>query len=47
MQASRAPRRSPVVAAVGVLGELLITLGVLFLLVVVYDLWWTNLVAAR
>jgi sortase A len=36
-----------VVAAVGVLGELLITLGVLFLLVVVYDLWWTNLVAAR
>ena len=32
---------------IGVLGEILITIGVLFLLVVVYDLWWTNVVTER
>lgn len=30
---------------VSVLGEILITLGVLFLLMVAYELWWTNVVA--
>ncbi len=34
-------------AAVGVLGELLITLGVVLLLFVAYQLWWTNVVATR
>ncbi len=33
--------------AVGVLGELLITLGVLVLLFVVWQLWWTDVVAGR
>ena len=32
---------------VGVLGELLITCGVLLLLFVAYQLWWTNVTAAR
>lgn len=30
---------------IGVVGELLITLGVLFLLLVAYELWWTNVAA--
>ncbi|HEY3436811.1 MAG TPA: class E sortase [Actinotalea sp.] len=33
--------------AIGVLGELLITLGVLVALFVVWQLWWTDVVAAR
>ena len=32
---------------VGILGELLITCGVLLLLFVAYQLWWTNVTAAR
>lgn len=32
---------------VSLLGEVLITVGVLFLLLVVYDLWWTNVRADR
>ena len=44
LQASRPSRAW---AAVGVVGELLITVGVLLLLLVVYQLWWTNVEAAR
>lgn len=42
-------RRSggPVAAAVGVVGELMITLGVLLGLFVVWQLWWTDVVAER
>lgn len=32
---------------VGVLGEILITVGVLFLLMVVYELWWTSVEAEQ
>ena len=35
------------VAAVGVVGELLITAGVLLGLIVVWQLWWTDVVAGR
>ena len=45
--AARQTSRRPAATALGVLGELLMTVGVLLLLVVVYDLWWTNVVAAR
>jgi sortase A len=34
-------------AVVGVIGELLITVGALLLLLVVYQLWWTNVEASR
>ncbi len=34
-------------AAFGILGEVLITLGVLLLLLVAYQLWWTNVVAEQ
>ncbi len=34
-------------AVVGVVGELLITVGALLLLLVVYQLWWTNVEASR
>ena len=40
-------RRGAVSAAVGVLGELLITAGVLTGLFVVWQLWWTDVVALR
>ena len=45
----QAPPRatSRVWTAVGVLGELLITVGVLLLLLVVYQLLWTNVTAQR
>ncbi|WP_042408541.1 class E sortase [Streptacidiphilus carbonis] len=46
----RRPRRRlrrPLTAAAGVLGELLITLGMLLGLFVVYSLWWTDVVADR
>ncbi|MFR9673044.1 class E sortase [Streptomyces sp. TR02-1] len=36
-----------IAAAVGVLGELLITAGLVLGLFVVYSLWWTNVVADR
>lgn len=39
--------RARVVVAVGVLGEVLITLGVLLGLFVVWQLWWTDVVADR
>jgi LPXTG-site transpeptidase (sortase) family protein len=47
---SQGPRRRPrgrgrVAAAVGVFGEVLITVGVLLGLFVVYSLWWTNVTA--
>ncbi|MFD4999014.1 class E sortase [Streptomyces buecherae] len=39
--------RSRIATAVGVFGELLITVGVLLALFVVYSLWWTNVIADR
>lgn len=42
----RTRRRHGVIAgAIGVLGEVLLTLGVILLLFVVWQLWWTNLEA--
>ena len=46
-QGPSAPRVSRGWAAVGVIGELLITVGVVLLLFVAYQLWWTNVVADR
>jgi sortase A len=48
-QSQEAPHRSPSRGwtAVGVVGELLITLGVLLLLFVAYQLLWTNVTAQR
>ena len=43
---SRAPL-APLQRALGVLGELLITTGVVLALFVVYSLWWTDVVADR
>ncbi|WP_034089386.1 class E sortase [Streptacidiphilus albus] len=43
---SRAPL-APLQRALGVLGELLITAGVVLALFVVYSLWWTDVVADR
>ncbi len=43
----RVPARGPIAATVGVIGELLITAGVLMALFVVYSLWWTNVLADR
>ncbi|MFJ7911056.1 class E sortase [Kitasatospora sp. NPDC096204] len=43
----RAPRRHPLQVAIGALGDLLFTLGVLLALLVVHSLWWTNLTADR
>ncbi|MEV5509226.1 class E sortase [Streptomyces orinoci] len=40
-------RRGRIAATVGVIGELLITAGVLTALFVVYSLWWTNVLADR
>ncbi|WP_078910966.1 class E sortase [Streptomyces sp. NRRL WC-3742] len=40
-------RRSAALAALGVLGELLITLGLVLGLFVTYSLWWTNVQADR
>lgn len=41
------PRGSVLATVVGVVGELLITLGVLVGLFVVWQLWWTDVVAER
>ncbi|MFI5744607.1 class E sortase [Streptomyces sp. NPDC051644] len=41
-RAARAAKDSPAVVASRVAGELFITLGVLMLLFVTYQLWWTN-----
>ncbi|PJF01646.1 class E sortase [Streptomyces carminius] len=43
----RRGRRGRIAAVVSVLGELLITTGVLLGLFVVYSLWWTNVLANR
>ncbi|MFJ9692996.1 class E sortase [Kitasatospora sp. NPDC101183] len=40
-------RRGPALAALGVLGELLITLGLVLGLFVTYSLWWTNVQADK
>ncbi|MEU6235411.1 class E sortase [Kitasatospora sp. NPDC047058] len=45
--AVRAPRRHPLRAAIGVLGDLLVTAGVLLALLAAYSLWWTDLTAGR
>ncbi|MBL1096215.1 class E sortase [Streptomyces coffeae] len=39
--------RGQIAAAIGVLGELLITAGLILALFVVYSLWWTNVLADR
>lgn len=41
------PRRSPLWTAVGVLGELLATLGLVLLLFLVWQIWWVGLQADR
>jgi sortase A len=41
-RAARAAKESPAVIASRVIGELFITIGVLMLLFVTYQLWWTN-----
>ncbi|MGK5445887.1 class E sortase [Streptomyces radiopugnans] len=46
-RAQRASRESPMVVASRVVGELFITLGVVMLLFVSYQLWWTNVIADR
>lgn len=40
-------RRNPVAAFLGVVGEILITVGVIGLLFVVWELWWTGIDAER
>ncbi|KNE80791.1 MULTISPECIES: class E sortase [Streptomyces] len=45
--AARPRRRGRIAAVVGVLGELLITAGLVLALFVVYSLWWTNVLADR
>ncbi|AXK46121.1 class E sortase [Brachybacterium saurashtrense] len=42
-----APRGSRAGALVGILGELLLTLGALLALFLVWQLWWTDVVAGR
>ncbi|MGP5384665.1 class E sortase [Brachybacterium tyrofermentans] len=37
----------PLAAAIGIVGELLLTLGALLLLFLVWQLWWTDVVADR
>ncbi|MFF3917924.1 class E sortase [Streptomyces sp. NPDC001852] len=44
---ARRARPGRIAAAVSVLGELLITAGLLLALFVVYSLWWTNVIADR
>ncbi len=44
---TRKPGRAHVAGAVGVLGELLITLGVLLALFVAWQLWWTDVEGER
>ncbi|MDJ0340246.1 class E sortase [Streptomyces sp. H10-C2] len=39
--------RGPVAAVISVIGELLITVGLVLALFVVYSLWWTNVIADR
>ncbi|MFE2426279.1 class E sortase [Streptomyces sp. NPDC059373] len=44
-RAAKAAKESPAVIASRVLGEIFITIGVLMLLFVTYQLWWTNVLA--
>ncbi|MFI9626781.1 class E sortase [Streptomyces sp. NPDC052042] len=46
-RAARAAKESPAVVASRFVGELFITLGVLMLLFVTYQLWWTNVRAVQ
>ncbi|MFH8472246.1 class E sortase [Streptomyces sp. NPDC018000] len=46
-RAARAAKDSPAVVASRVVGELFITFGVLMLLFVTYQLWWTNVRAGQ
>ncbi|NEY35738.1 class E sortase [Streptomyces sp. PRKS01-65] len=46
-EAGRRRGRRPIAVAVGLLGELLITAGLVLGLFVVYSLWWTNVIADR
>lgn len=46
-RAARASKESPAVIASRVVGELFITFGVLMLLFVTYQLWWTNIRAGQ
>ncbi|SEN44161.1 class E sortase [Actinacidiphila rubida] len=39
--------RGPIAATISVIGEILITLGLILALFVVYSLWWTNVIADR
>lgn len=45
LRAKRARKDRPAIVASRALGEVLISLGVLMLLFVVYQLWWTNIIA--
>ena len=44
---TRRSGRGRIAAAIGVLGELLITAGLILALFVAYSLWWTNVLADR
>jgi LPXTG-site transpeptidase (sortase) family protein len=44
---SKPAGRGPVAATISVIGEILITAGLVLALFVVYSLWWTNVVADR
>ncbi|MEU1276908.1 class E sortase [Streptomyces sp. NPDC005805] len=46
-RAAKAAKDSPAVIASRVIGELFITMGVLMLLFVTYQLWWTNVLAGQ
>ncbi|UNM10146.1 class E sortase [Streptomyces formicae] len=46
-RAARSQKDSPAVIASRVFGELFITIGVLMLLFVTYQLWWTNILAGQ
>lgn len=46
-RAARAQKDSPAVIASRVIGEFFITFGVLMLLFVTYQLWWTNILAGQ
>lgn len=46
-RAAKAAKDSPAVVASRVVGEVFISLGVLMLLFVTYQLWWTNIRAEQ
>ncbi|WUV81303.1 class E sortase [Streptomyces sp. NBC_01476] len=47
MTSSKPPTRGPLAATISVIGEILITAGLVLALFVAYSLWWTNVVADR